>query len=358
MYRHIIPVLIIVLAIAGCSVPGGGGGSGDAAPAPATNTAPTVTITPPGQGALSEDVALIGSATDDGLPGIGLSYSWTKLDGAGTVTFASTTAATTSARFSALGTYHLRLDVSDGALSNSSTVAIEVINPIVTVAGTDFDVRVGHSASPAFATTTTTTVNLYKSTYYPAAGGQPAYTSKQKYTYTYAAETVSGVPCVRVQGAWEKRRWEGSPAAINGGYTVAHDLAIAKATDGTTRTLRARATLVDWLGVTQTDTSLDLTSALPVFLPSLSAASPPIVYDSLNPSGGASGKYRVDATVADTPNGKGAGYRGDLPIISEWWALDGSGIPVDNPFNAWTYLKVGEGIVDLDGFGLVASAPN
>ena len=51
-----------------------------------------------------------GSATDDGLPaGSSLTYTWTKVAGPGTVTFATPGAASTTATFSAIGIYLLRL---------------------------------------------------------------------------------------------------------------------------------------------------------------------------------------------------------------------------------------------------------
>ncbi len=59
-------------------------------------------------------VALNGTVTDDGHPlGYALTLAWSKLEGPGTVNFVDATAATTSATFSAPGTYVLQLDARD-----------------------------------------------------------------------------------------------------------------------------------------------------------------------------------------------------------------------------------------------------
>ncbi len=95
--------------------------------APQTNLAPTVNAGPDQNITLPAAAALAGSATDDGLPvGSTLTYAWALVSGPGTATFAAPTSASTSATFSAAGTYVLRLTASDGALSGSDTVTITV----------------------------------------------------------------------------------------------------------------------------------------------------------------------------------------------------------------------------------------
>ena len=69
---------------------------------------------------------LSGTASDDGQPGTGLSTLWTKVSGPGTVTFGAPAALSTSATFSVLGVYVLRLTANDGALSTSDTLTITV----------------------------------------------------------------------------------------------------------------------------------------------------------------------------------------------------------------------------------------
>jgi PKD repeat protein len=72
--------------------------------------------------------SLNGTVTDDGLPSppAAVTVTWSKDSGPGTVTFANPAAATTTATFSAAGTYVLRLTANDGALSASATVTITV----------------------------------------------------------------------------------------------------------------------------------------------------------------------------------------------------------------------------------------
>jgi hypothetical protein len=68
---------------------------------------------------------LAATATDDGLPNGVLSYLWTVVNGTG-VTLSSPTASTTQASFAAAGTYTLRVTVSDGHLSASDDVVVNV----------------------------------------------------------------------------------------------------------------------------------------------------------------------------------------------------------------------------------------
>src|SRR6185295_8345053 len=60
------------------------------------------------------------------LPNGALLTTWSKIGGAGTVTFANASALNTTATFSTAGNYTLRLTASDGALSSTSDLAILV----------------------------------------------------------------------------------------------------------------------------------------------------------------------------------------------------------------------------------------
>ena len=73
-----------------------------------------------------DTVALTGSATDDGrpVPPNRLTFTWSKVSGAGDVTFASTSAVTTTATFSMPGTYVLRLTADDGELQSHDDVTV------------------------------------------------------------------------------------------------------------------------------------------------------------------------------------------------------------------------------------------
>jgi hypothetical protein len=87
--------------------------------APVVNAGADQTITLPASANLS------GSATDDGQPGP-LTSNWSRVSGPGTVTFANAAAASTTASFSAPGTYVLRLSASDGTLTSTDDVTITV----------------------------------------------------------------------------------------------------------------------------------------------------------------------------------------------------------------------------------------
>ncbi|MGC2237821.1 MAG: PKD domain-containing protein [Pyrinomonadaceae bacterium] len=95
----------------------------------AENHAPQVSAGDDRTISLPAPANLNGAATDDGLPaGSSLSVSWEKVSGAGNVTFANPNSASTSASFSAAGTYVLRLSATDGDLSASDELTVTV-NP-------------------------------------------------------------------------------------------------------------------------------------------------------------------------------------------------------------------------------------
>src|SRR6266496_3720253 len=89
---------------------------------PVVNAGPNQTITLPNIANLS------GSATDDGLPNPpgALTYTWSKASGPGTVTFANVNSASTTATFSAAGTYSLKLEANDSALLGNGTMVVSV----------------------------------------------------------------------------------------------------------------------------------------------------------------------------------------------------------------------------------------
>jgi uncharacterized repeat protein (TIGR01451 family) len=91
---------------------------------PIVNTGHDQTITLPSPATLS------GSATDDGIPNPpgALKYTWSKITGPGTVSFANTNSAATTAIFSASGIYTLKLAASDSVFTGTDTVLVTV-NP-------------------------------------------------------------------------------------------------------------------------------------------------------------------------------------------------------------------------------------
>jgi len=107
------------------------------APSPSTTTpTATPTSTPPVVNAgadqtivLPNSAVLGGTVTDDGLPNPpgAVTTAWSKVGGSGSVTFANASAKSTTATFSATGTYTLRLTASDGQLSGSDEVKVLVM---------------------------------------------------------------------------------------------------------------------------------------------------------------------------------------------------------------------------------------
>ncbi|PYR56190.1 MAG: hypothetical protein DMF91_22500, partial [Acidobacteria bacterium] len=99
--------------------------------APIPNAGPDQTITLPAQAVLT------GSYTDDGLPGLDVQTTWSKVSGPGTATLAQPAELNTTATFSSPGTYVLMLAANDGALSGTDTLTVTV-NPASTNAAIDF----------------------------------------------------------------------------------------------------------------------------------------------------------------------------------------------------------------------------
>ena len=105
-------------------------GTPGAANEPPQNQAPVVNVSGPASMTLPTNVADINAAvTDDGLPAGGaVTFTWSKLSGPGTVTFGDAGLASTTASFSAAGTYVLRATASDGALSGTAELTI-IVHP-------------------------------------------------------------------------------------------------------------------------------------------------------------------------------------------------------------------------------------
>ena len=93
----------------------------------AANKAPVVNAGADQMITLPASANLSGTVTDDGLPtGGALTRNWSKVGGAGTVTFGSASSPVTTAAFSAAGSYTLRLTASDGKATTTDDVIVVV----------------------------------------------------------------------------------------------------------------------------------------------------------------------------------------------------------------------------------------
>ncbi|WP_256757033.1 DUF5695 domain-containing protein [Cohnella sp. WQ 127256] len=99
---------------------------------PPANTAPVVSAGSNATFTLPASIALVGTATDDGLPSGTLTTTWSLQSGPGTATFANAGAVNTTATVSLAGTYVFQLNASDGVLSSSATVT-HTVNPALPV---------------------------------------------------------------------------------------------------------------------------------------------------------------------------------------------------------------------------------
>jgi hypothetical protein len=77
---------------------------------------------------INQTASLVGSVSDDGLPNPPgkVTVTWSKVSGAGDVTFSGLSLIDTTARFSSTGTYIMRLTASDGLLSAHDTMRVFV----------------------------------------------------------------------------------------------------------------------------------------------------------------------------------------------------------------------------------------
>ncbi len=97
-----------------------------AAPPP-TNAAPTVTVTGDAQVALPQAGALRATVNDDGRPtAVPPVVAWTQVSGPGVAVFGAPESPTSQVTFSQPGSYQLRATASDGELTSSADVAVEV----------------------------------------------------------------------------------------------------------------------------------------------------------------------------------------------------------------------------------------
>ena len=87
---------------------------------PVVNAGPDVTVM------ISAGAHLVGTVTDDGLPGGPLAIQWSKVSGPGTATFTTPAQAATDVSFSGIGVYTLMLSASDGALTRTDSVVVTV----------------------------------------------------------------------------------------------------------------------------------------------------------------------------------------------------------------------------------------
>lgn len=91
-----------------------------------TNQAPQVSAGPNRDILLNGTANLAGTASDDGLPSGTLTTTWSKISGPGTVTFANAANRTTTATFSQIGSYVLQLSATDGVLTTTSNMTVNV----------------------------------------------------------------------------------------------------------------------------------------------------------------------------------------------------------------------------------------
>jgi hypothetical protein len=102
------------------------------------NQAPIVDVGPNLTVQLGQSLSLSGFVSDDGLPQSPGMFTvlWTRESGPGNVTFVNPASASTTAQFSAAGTYVLRLSATDGELEGFDELTVTVTQPVETPVST------------------------------------------------------------------------------------------------------------------------------------------------------------------------------------------------------------------------------
>jgi hypothetical protein len=211
-----------------------------------SNTAPVVNAGADQSITLPASATLSGSATDDGLPGNTLTASWSKQSGPGIVTFGNESAASTTAAFSASGSYVLRLTATDGVLSSFDEVTVTV--------------------SPAVSNTAPV-VN---------AGSDQGITLPASATLSGSA-TDDGLPSDTLTASWSKQSGPGTVAFANASAA------------STTATFSASGSYV--LRLTATDGALTAFDEVSVSVSDAGGPPPPV------PTSGLRAWFRADAGV-------------------------------------------------------------
>jgi PKD repeat protein len=173
------------------------------------NKAPTVNAGADQTITLPATASLVGTATDDGLPKppAAITTTWSKVSGTGTVTFANASALSTTATFSAAGTYTLRLTASDSALSSTDDMVVTVsaaspcsglcTNPVNFTISSSF--QSGNLGTGAVCYQTTSNIN---------GGNCGNFVSPRTLKVNGTTETCNG------------GNWSSVPAKRNGGYCI------------------------------------------------------------------------------------------------------------------------------------------
>jgi hypothetical protein len=178
------------------------------------NTAPIVEAGPNQTIYVTGAANLVGSVTDDGLPlPSKLTMVWSKVNGPGNVAFGTPDSLTTTATFTQVGTYVLKLSVSDGLLTGVDTVTI-VVNPATPCSGLCNN-PTSITLPPNYQGTNIGSGEICLQTYSKLSGGNCGNFVSPR------ATTVNGstISCSLPNGQ-NSGNWASIPGKRNGGYCI------------------------------------------------------------------------------------------------------------------------------------------
>lgn len=195
----------------------------------AINQAPTITLDSTATVALTGSLTVTATVSDDDLPtATAPTLLWTTVSGPGTVTFGSSTTASTNLTFSTAGAYVVRLTANDGLLSSQSDITITVSTdtevpstPTDIVATNIFEKELTLSWTASTDNTAVTGYTIYRKGTAIGTSTTTSYhdtglTSGTKYTYTVEAydavantSLMSDSQTITTASAPVDQRWSG-----------------------------------------------------------------------------------------------------------------------------------------------------
>lgn len=180
---------------------------------PIVNAGSDITVT------LPQQLSLVGTVTDDGLPSNILGFSWSKVAGPGTVTLTNPSSNSAIAGFSEAGNYILRFAASDGLLSAyDDLVAIILPAPIPTTPPVSTPAPISTSTSiQSQPTSCSVGEGAFTGCYYGKIDMTDLKLTRTDTTINF--DWGSGSPASSVPNGYFSARWQGSFQFANGTTT-------------------------------------------------------------------------------------------------------------------------------------------
>jgi len=192
---------------------------------------PVIALDSPASGTallgVGRSLALAASVTDDGLPGTGVSFAWSKVSGPGNATFSAATSEDSLVTFDAPGSYVIRLTANDGAMSTTRDVTVTVndaplpAGPIPDLAWFNFEETTGTTvANSVPGQPNGTLVNATAAAWTADGRTGRGLDLRQESGIAHVIAANDGVYPIRPNQAWTIAFWMRKPDGNAGQYPV------------------------------------------------------------------------------------------------------------------------------------------